>query len=157
MITYLIGDAAEPRGDGFKIIAHVVNDVGAWGAGFSGALSAKWPQARDSYIAWKRNGTLALGTVSFERLETDLAVAHMCAQWGLPSRSHRTPCKPSALYRCLSTLGAVCRARYVASVHMPRIGCGLGGRTWGEVEPIIKETLADVDVFVYDLPTRQRS
>lgn len=40
-----------------------------------------------------------------------------------------------------------------ASVHMPRIGCGLAGGTWEEIEPIIQRTscAAEIDVFVYDL------
>lgn len=40
--------------------------------------------------------------------------------------------------------------RLNASVHMPRIGCGLGGGTWEEVEPIIVRTLTDTQVHVYD-------
>jgi len=40
-----------------------------------------------------------------------------------------------------------------ASVHMPRIGCGLAGGTWDKIEPIIKGTLCveGIEVFVYDL------
>ena len=39
-----------------------------------------------------------------------------------------------------------------ASVHMPRIGCGLAGGTWGKIEPILERTLikAGVEVTVYD-------
>jgi len=39
-----------------------------------------------------------------------------------------------------------------ASVHMPRIGCGLAGGDWNVVESIINRTLTlrDVDVTVYD-------
>jgi hypothetical protein len=35
---------------------------------------------------------------------------------------------------------------------MPRIGCGLAGGKWEEIEPIIERTLieADVKVTVYD-------
>jgi O-acetyl-ADP-ribose deacetylase (regulator of RNase III) len=35
---------------------------------------------------------------------------------------------------------------------MPRIGCGLAGGSWEEIEPIIKRTLTDqgVEVVVYD-------
>ena len=40
-ITYLIGDATEPVGAGRKIIAHICNDRGIWGGGFTGALSKK--------------------------------------------------------------------------------------------------------------------
>jgi len=35
---------------------------------------------------------------------------------------------------------------------MPRIGCGLAGGTWEEVEPLVQEHLAvDFNVTVYDL------
>jgi hypothetical protein len=36
---------------------------------------------------------------------------------------------------------------------MPRIGCGLAGGQWSEIEPIIERTLlaAGVEVYVYDL------
>lgn len=47
-------------------------------------------------------------------------------------------------------------SRWNASVHMPRIGCGLAGGSWGKVEPIIQEELCDkgVQVFVYDLQAK---
>jgi hypothetical protein len=40
-----------------------------------------------------------------------------------------------------------------ASVHMPRIGCGLAGGTWDKMEPIIYESLvhSGIHVNVYDL------
>ena len=39
-----------------------------------------------------------------------------------------------------------------ASVHMPRIGCGLAGGKWEQIEIIIKEVFEDTDIeiFVYD-------
>jgi hypothetical protein len=39
-----------------------------------------------------------------------------------------------------------------ASVHMPRIGCGLAGGKWEKIEPIIQKHLCDggIDVTVYD-------
>lgn len=40
-----------------------------------------------------------------------------------------------------------------ATIHMPRIGCGLAGGSWDEVASIIEEELIDkgLDVTVYDL------
>lgn len=37
---------------------------------------------------------------------------------------------------------------------MPRIGCGLAGGTWDQIEPLLEERLvcAGFDVRVYDLP-----
>jgi O-acetyl-ADP-ribose deacetylase (regulator of RNase III) len=37
-----------------------------------------------------------------------------------------------------------------ATVHMPRIGCGLAGGEWSKVEAIVNKTLVDIDVCVYD-------
>ena len=34
---------------------------------------------------------------------------------------------------------------------MPRIGCGLAGGTWKEVEPIVQAALDGLPVVVYDL------
>ncbi|GAB5527155.1 MAG: hypothetical protein Roseis2KO_50270 [Roseivirga sp.] len=39
-----------------------------------------------------------------------------------------------------------------ASVHMPRIGCGLAGGKWEKIEPLIEKTLItnQINTFVYD-------
>jgi len=54
MIHYLEGDATEPVGDGNKIIAHVCNDAGGWGAGFVTAISKKWDEPERAYRSWYR-------------------------------------------------------------------------------------------------------
>lgn len=51
-MTYLIGDATDPVGGGSKIIAHVVNDVGVWEAGFTEELSKRWPVIAADYRGW---------------------------------------------------------------------------------------------------------
>ncbi len=40
-----------------------------------------------------------------------------------------------------------------AKVQMPRIGCGLAGGFWDEIETIIEDTLLqkEVEVFVCDI------
>jgi len=40
-----------------------------------------------------------------------------------------------------------------ASVHLPRIGCGLAGGEWSKIEPLLEKHICvkDVAVFVYDL------
>jgi hypothetical protein len=44
-------------------------------------------------------------------------------------------------------------AEFNASVHMPRIGCGLAGGTWEEVEPLVDAELLKrgFTVTVYDM------
>lgn len=151
MINYVIGDATEPISNGPKIIAHVVNDVGAWGRGFVLSISKKWPHVELTYRRMGRNGTPRLGETRLIEVEPGLLVANMVAQRGLISKSNPTPIQYDALADCL---GAVASLAHKHSVHMPRIGCGLGGSDWSKVEPIVARELHGVDVFVYDLPVK---
>lgn len=48
-IQYTTGDATQPLADGAKIICHVCNDIGGWGAGFVVALSRKWSEPERAY------------------------------------------------------------------------------------------------------------
>ena len=79
-IHYVIGDATAPQGEGNKIITHICNDIGAWGAGFVLALSRRW---RAPEIAYRFNKKWKLGTVDFVRVEPQIIVANMVAQHGI--------------------------------------------------------------------------
>ena len=154
MINYVIGDATCPIGDGPKIIAHVVNDVGAFGRGFALAVAQRWPSAELAYRCWYRSHQLALGRVLVAQVDSGVWVAHMCAQSGLRGPGNAVPLQIDALTVCLSKLLGIARER-VASVTMPRIGCGLSGASWEAVGPIVERELNGVDVYVYDLPVKK--
>ncbi len=147
-IKYVTGDATSPAGEGHKIVAHVCNDAGAWGAGFVLALSRKWPDTRRRYLEDRP----AIRSVQYVYVEDDVAVVNMVAQRGLRSRSNPVPLDYDALDVCLWMVADLA-AEQSASVHMPRIGCGLAGGKWERVEPLIKTRLCsrDIPVVVYDL------
>lgn len=160
-ITYVTGDATQPVGDGPNLIVHVCNDRGAWGAGFSGAITRRWrrpeQEYRDWYVASMRYGTssalaFALGNTWFTPVGGGTWVASMVAQHGTRGPDNPTPIRYDALASCLEQVGKFAGAE--VSVHMPRIGCGLAGGTWDRVEPLITEHLTGrgIDVTVYDLP-----
>lgn len=160
-VQYVVGDATDQTpADGPKIIAHVCNDIGRWGRGFVVAVSQRWPEPEYWYRkAWadRVGRTLPLGTIQLAHVRGgepwDMWVANMIAQRGLRSSRNPVPIRYDALRTCLYEVAM--RARPTgASVHMPRIGCGLAGGTWDCVEPLIRETLcaAAVPVTVYDLP-----
>ncbi|MGE4197638.1 MAG: Appr-1-p processing protein [Phycisphaerales bacterium] len=172
-ITYLVGDATRPQVEGPGVIAHVCNDAGKWGAGFTGALSKRWPFVERHYREWYRKDAVirpfGLGAVQFIPIVThgDAGidafgfVANMIAQRGVGT--DRVCVDYPSLRQCLERVAsfalglAPVRSSLVYSVHMPRIGCGLAGGSWDEVEPLLVETLRakDVPVFVYDLPTER--
>jgi len=148
-IQFITGDAADPIGAGNKIIAHVCNDIGAWGAGFVLAISKRWPQPKAEYL--KSRGCLTLGTVSLVQVEPSIWVANMIAQRGIRPEGGVPPIRYAALRQCLGILAVEAR-KLQATVHMPRIGCGLAGGKWESVEPLIRIAIPNTEVFVYDLP-----
>lgn len=85
----------------------------------------------------------SLGDIHVVSVEPDICVVNMIAQNGLPSKRNRKPCDLSALRNCLMTLKhRLDHAKLKASIHVPRIGTGHGGRDWSEIEPIIASTIA---------------
>jgi len=148
-IHYIKGDATEPQGDGKKIICHICNDRGAWGAGFVLALSKKWKEPEAMYRSTNVRD-LRLGNVQIVDLGNDIIVANMIAQHDTnPGPNGEPPIRYGAVRACLSAVNHVA-FRIGASLHMPRIGCGLAGGRWEDIEKIIKD-VASVDVYVYDL------
>jgi O-acetyl-ADP-ribose deacetylase (regulator of RNase III) len=150
-IQYLAGDATQPVGTGNKIIAHVCNDVGKWGKGFVLAISERWRQPRDEFMLLHSRRALMLGMVQLVPVSKTIWVANMVAQRDIRARAGVPPIRYDALLECLKQLGFEAHQRN-ASIHMPRIGCGLAGGKWEQVEPLIADTLPGTEVFVYDLP-----
>jgi O-acetyl-ADP-ribose deacetylase (regulator of RNase III) len=154
-ITYLKGDATCPQAKGVKLICHVCNDCGAWGKGFVLALSRRWEAPEEQYRAWYAGRVgegFALGEVQFVQVEPWVWVANMVGQHGIKRGSSGPPIRYDALARCLAKV-AEKALELGASVHVPRIGCGLAGGDWSKVEPLIQEELCQrgVAVTVYDL------
>jgi O-acetyl-ADP-ribose deacetylase (regulator of RNase III) len=150
-IQYLIGDATQPTGDGNKIIAHVCNDVGAWGNGFVLAVSKRWIRPRTEYLHCGYKHLLKLGMVQLVKVEKTIWVVNMIAQRDTVPLEGLPPIRYEALAECLKQL-SFHALQLRATIHMPRIGCGLAGGRWEEVEPLIVYTLPETGVFVYDLP-----
>lgn len=164
-ITYLKGDATDPQGDSPRVIAHIVNTIGVWGAGFVMAVSKRWPEPEEHYRAWYRDrvplqnptkgkivatsGDFDLGEVQLVQVSPEVYVLNMVAQEGIRRPSDGPPIRYDALEACLEK-GAVYVDLLRASVHMPRIGTGLAGGSWERIEPLITKSLEDLAVYVYD-------
>lgn len=152
-IQYKKGDATRPAAHGPKIIAHICNDVGAWGKGFVVAISNKWKEPELRYREWhKSKDNFALGQVKLVQVREDTWVANIIGQrdikkdrWGNP------PIRYEAVSLGLQKVGEYAE-QLGASVHMPRIGCGLAGGTWDRIQPLVVNHLIvkGIPVTVYD-------
>jgi O-acetyl-ADP-ribose deacetylase (regulator of RNase III) len=150
MIKYVKGDATSPQGDGKKVIAHICNDIGAWGAGFVLALSKKWKHPENVYKSCYRSG-LVLGDIQIATVAQDIVVINMIAQSGIYTKlndKNLPPIRYDALERCLEKVNQYC-IDYNATLHAPRFGAGLAGGDWNEIEKIINSTMS-VPVIIYD-------
>ena len=155
-IQYLEGDATQPQASGKQLIVHVCNDVGGWGAGFVLALSRRWKEPERAYRQWyKRGEDFELGAVQFVQVESTLWVANLIGQRGLRRTAEGPPIRYPAVERGLGEVAQKAQ-ELCASVHMPRIGCGLAGGCWETIEALIRKQLlqSGVSVTVYDLPSR---
>lgn len=156
-IAYVVGDATTPKADGPKIVVHVCNDIGAWGRGFVVALSRRWPEPEQRYRAWhcgEESQPFTLGQVQLVKVEEDTWVANLIGQRDIRASGGLAPIRYAAVREGLRLVSAEAR-KLGASIHMPRIGCGLAGGRWEEVGPIVEQELATqgISVTVYDLPS----
>lgn len=167
MITYLKGDATRPIDTGGpRLICHVCNDEGKWGKGFVLALSDTHPPAEIFYRMWHKGTNLhgakhswpkafELGNSISVRCSgvidpKPIYVANMIAQAGIRTINKVPPIRYDALRSCLLQARKSAISMN-ATIHMPRIGCGLAGGQWPIVEDLINECMGDLEVYVYDL------
>jgi O-acetyl-ADP-ribose deacetylase (regulator of RNase III) len=153
-ISYRYGDATAPAGTGPIVIVHVCNDVGKWGKGFVLAISKRWSEPERMYrAAFTKLPFPQLGDVQFMSVTNDITVANLIGQHGVrrPHSKSPPPIRYPAIREGLKKVATFAH-QHGASVAMPRIGCGLAGGTWEEIEPIIEETLGAqrIPVSVYD-------
>jgi O-acetyl-ADP-ribose deacetylase (regulator of RNase III) len=155
-IAYVRGDATKPSTYQAAVIVHICNDVGKWGKGFVTAVSRRWKQPEQRYReSFAAGRTPSLGDVQFVEVEPGVTVANLIGQHGV--RSPRDKVKPPPIRYDAIRAGLDKVADYAvtngASVHMPRIGCGLAGGNWSDIEPLIRQALTNrgVSTTVYDL------
>lgn len=152
-VNYIIGDATNPKIDGNKIIVHVCNDIGGWGKGFVMAISKRWTTPEIKYREWfKSQDNFSLGQTQFVKVADDLWIANVIGQHKInKDENGNAPIRYDAISNGLDTVAKFARDNK-ATVHMPRIGCGLAGGTWDKVEPLLQKSLADngIETYVYD-------
>ncbi len=164
-LTYLIGDATNPihpEATGPIMIAHVCNDVQAWGAGFTSALERRFPGVGALFCQRPRPlGEVHVLEVSDNKKfrGENVFLMNMVAQHSLISAQNPQPLDYAALAECMKKVAAIATGLgnepnvFPPTIHCPRFGCGLAGGKWEMVEAGIAAlwVRAGIDVYVYDL------
>lgn len=139
------------------VIAHGCNTYGVMGAGIAGQISKRYPSMFRAYKAACLGGEFVLGSAQFLEREPSRFhpeyIFNLGTQW--------SPGPNATLWGVfLSFANMVERSRgasvAINRVAIPRIGCGIGGLTWDEVEPTIERAIdatgfKGFHIAVYDL------
>ncbi len=124
-----------------------------WGAAFGLGVRVKWPTVQDAFREWAQHpGNLRLGHTFHSEVSHELAVFQMVCQHGYGPMA-QPGIRYAALRSCLQQLAEVATAK-CGSVHMPRIGTGEAGGSWGLIQQLIDEALCakGISVTIYTLP-----
>lgn len=161
-IRYVEGDlfaeiAKAPPGHKI-LIPHVVNNIGKWGAGFTGPLGEAFPWAMRDYVEhdfYAGQDSLRLGDILYSGASRDVAVAHMVAQDGVGTGQRRI--RYDALASCMNAVAE--RMHPSRHIHCPKFGCGLAGGSWDFIEELIRDCWIrrGIEVTVYWLPERTKT
>ena len=152
-ITYIRGDATEPRKYPAMIVQVVNDKTPNWGGnGFAVAVRRKWPNVQRSFREHASTQRLKLGDVSIKQVSQDLWVASMVAQRGYGT-SPKPRIRYAALRAALAQVATTAKQLGV-TLHMPRIGCGGGQGNWELVSDLVRSACVprDLSVYVYDRP-----
>lgn len=141
---------------------HCCNNVGAWGAGFVLAISKKWDLPEIAYKKWFETkkipdllfdnvyttGSFQLGQVQFVKVNDNIYIANIIGQKGLGGFAVR--------YNALTLGMKYCSKfaeKYNLDIAAPRLGSGLAGGEWFEIENIINTELINknIKVRIYSL------
>ncbi len=158
-ITYVHGNALDPKGDGKRLVCQLVNDrARKWGGGIARRAAEKFPQAEKEFANWiaALPNKDRLGCVHFSSETDGIVLASLIAQEGF-GKSEFPRIRYGALEQCLNSTASYSQENGF-TVHMPRIGTGAAGGTWEVVEEIIDECMVanGISVTVYDLPPKRK-
>ncbi|AOG03333.1 macro domain protein (plasmid) [Bosea sp. RAC05] len=150
------------RGDLFKgperAIAHGCNALGKMGKGFAKALADTYPEAAQIYLD---QPGYTLGQV-IPWIGPDRIVLHLITQEKIQRKGE--PRQRWVSYDAVRAAFAMIErgaARHLARqegfffdqprLAIPKIGSDLGGGDWKEIEAIIEQEIASIQVVVYEL------
>ncbi len=109
-LIYKRGDCLQDS-DIKRIIIHVCNNVGKFGAGFALAVANRHPVVKENYLKWFNRSLqfydsgFNLGMIQPVTINENFKIINMIAQNGLISRSNPHPidiCRAPAVFRALA-------------------------------------------------------
>lgn len=127
-------------------LAHGVNTTGTMAGGIAAQFAQRWPGILGGYQFQCYTGALEPGEIQVYEAPNGPLVYNLATQ-RFPGADARLHWITSAL----ANMRAHMQVRGLDRVAMPRIGCGIGGLNWQDVEPLIALASEGITVEVWTL------
>lgn len=138
-IVYMIGDIFNSQ---CEVLVNPVNCVGVMGAGLALSFKERYPNMFSKYKSYCTQGLLSPGKIALIQEDTKRIML-------FPTKEHYS--KPSKMIYIQEGLAKVKGAyanKGIKSIAFPKLGCGLGGLDWKQVEKEIISALGEENLLV---------
>ncbi len=131
-------------------IGHGCNTAGSMAGGIARQVRDRWPQLYAEYVQRCATGRFPLG--SFHAVEVGGKLVYNLATQARPGRNADLGAIESAVSAALDDL----TRRGLAALGLPRLGTGIGGLAWPDVEATLRRIAMDspVQLVVVTQPRR---
>jgi O-acetyl-ADP-ribose deacetylase (regulator of RNase III) len=130
-----------------------INTVGVMGKGLALDLKKKYPAAFDIYSMLCRHKQLEVGKpsiISLSNHKGSIVLFPTKDNWRNPSQLSWI--KEGLVFLAASPAHTQWR-KQTRNIHIPKLGCGLGGLEWADVRPLIvrfAEMMPEHEVYLYE-------
>lgn len=118
-------------------LAHGCNCQGVMGAGIALEFKRQWPTMYKYYREICQSEPIEPGHM-FVYIEGELVIFNLMTQL----RPHSTA-SLTGIQSGLIRMREYANKKGIGKIAMPKIGCGLGGLRWEQVEPIVQEVFGE--------------
>lgn len=137
------------------IVPQVCNNIGMYGAGYSGAIASRWPMVQTNYLEWatkkeelsNTSGAFVLGENQYVNCG-DALIVNMIAQSGVRSQYRPVVIQYSSFMACMYKISML-KFDLPVKYYIAKIGSGLAGGKWDDIKYYIELFLREQDQIVY--------
>lgn len=156
MIKYKTGDLIEAFQSGeVHVIAHQANCMNTMGSGVAKAIREAFPQAYASDSVTAKGDKEKLGGFTVSADEKCGLIFNLYGQFDYGREVGKVYTDLSALRSAMNQMSTFLHHidyhEAGGTIGLPKLGAGLGGAKWEDVEQIIIEELHAFDVTIYSL------
>lgn len=147
MIEYRKGNLLDVK-EG--IIAHGCNARGVMGSGVALAVKEKYPEAYRVYRQYCEDEPNILGHYMFVAVSPTLAIANLITQSSFGRDPNVRYVSYDAVDDAFKDLSQIAKNSNL-TIHIPKIGAGLGNGDWNVISAIIESRCKDRKVICWEL------